>query len=230
MIPITPDIMGPGIEEEYADALRAITEIRHGLAPVKLTNDTPDGRLLLNIGWVEQEIRAGRLPIPVDRSFVETIHYLVGSGEVDHLASNRGEVAAPLAHLSRILNGTGLMKPRHLPVLISMMQDLVDDARRCPPTLTDAERATLADLAACLDYLRNGGAWPINRRPQDYFRNSSSLAACIDNFGNRLRSVKVSLFAGWRPGPAQKPPLQAPIPGLPPRAAPLPPELANRLP
>jgi hypothetical protein len=70
MIPSTPAIMGPGIEEEYADALVAIDDMRTALGSQRLTNDTPEGRVLLNIQWVEQEIRAQRLPIPVDDSFV----------------------------------------------------------------------------------------------------------------------------------------------------------------
>ena len=47
MIEITPAIMGPGIEEEYADALAAIADLRRALGDRQPTNDTPDGRVLL---------------------------------------------------------------------------------------------------------------------------------------------------------------------------------------
>ncbi|HEX8412821.1 MAG TPA: hypothetical protein VF637_02925 [Sphingomicrobium sp.] len=47
MIEITPSIMGPGIDEEYVDALAAIADLRRALDEQPLTNDTPDGRVLL---------------------------------------------------------------------------------------------------------------------------------------------------------------------------------------
>ena len=230
MIPITPDIIGPGIEEEYADALRAIGDIRAALGPRPMTNSRPDGRLLLNLLWVEQEIKARRLPIPVDKSFVGTVFYLIASGELDELPGLNGDVHGPICRLSLVLDGTGLMKARHLPVLIAMIDDLLADARRCPSTLSDAARATLADLDACRADLQRGGEWPKRRRPQDCPRATPDLRACIDNLGNRLFMVNAPLFDGWRPNPAKKPSLPAPVPGLPPKAQPLPRELEDKLP
>ena len=42
----------PGIEEEYGDALAAIADLRRALGERPLTNDTPDGRVLLEVAWV----------------------------------------------------------------------------------------------------------------------------------------------------------------------------------
>ena len=145
--------MGPGIEEEYADALEAISGIRKALGPRRLTNDTPDGRLLLNVQWLEQEIRAQRLPIPVDRSYVNTVFYLVGSGD---LASVPG-LKEPLGKLSLVLDGDGLMKPRHLPVLIALIVDLTRDADDCRARLTPAEERWVEELKDMADDLRRGG-------------------------------------------------------------------------
>ena len=227
MIEITPEIMGPGIEEEYADALAAINEIRLALGPRRLTNDTPDGRLLLNVQWVEQEIKARRLPVPPDPSYVGTILYLVGSQE---LGSVEG-LNAPLSRLYLVLKGTGLMKPRHLPVLIAMMDDLLADMARCP-SVTAPERSLINEMTSFADDLRRGGDWPKLRRPQEYFSTpvSPNLEACVDNFANRTRMIDFPLFDCWRPHLAQKPPLAAPVLGLPAKAPPLPPELEGRLP
>jgi len=82
MIPVTPDIIGPGIEEEYADALAAIDDIGLALGQQDLTSNTPEAAVLRNVLWVEQEIEARRLPVPVNASFVGTIVYLVGSNEL----------------------------------------------------------------------------------------------------------------------------------------------------
>lgn len=223
MIEITPDIIGPGIEEEYADALAAIDDIALALGEQQLTNDTPEGRVLLNIQWVEQEIDAGRLPIPVDASFVGTIFYLVGSNE---LAGVPGFQKA-LGRLWLVLKGYGLIKPRHVPVLIAMVDDYVAEAAVCPDLSPD-DIALIADLRAEADRLRQGGA--LRRaepgEPSYSARSSDALDDCLAKGYSRLASISASLLEGWRPRPARKPPLAAPVPGLPPEAPILPEDAA----
>ncbi len=46
MIEITPGIIASGIEEEYADALAALADMRAALGPVTLTNSTAEGQKL----------------------------------------------------------------------------------------------------------------------------------------------------------------------------------------
>ena len=227
MIEITPAIMGPGIEEEYADALAAITDLRRALGERRLTNDTPDGRLLLEVAWVEQEIRRQRLSIPVARSYAGTIYYLVGSGELDRIPGLKGA----LGRLYVVLQGIGLVKPRHVPVLVSMIDDIYADARRVWEQLTHSEQATMDDIQVQADTLRKG-EWPAYRQPQDQFPifDTPNLDRLVNNFSNRGRRISSSVYDGWRPYPAQKPPLAAPVPGLVPEAAPLPHGLAGRLP
>ncbi|HEX8412823.1 MAG TPA: hypothetical protein VF637_02935 [Sphingomicrobium sp.] len=231
MIEITPEIRGPGIEEEYADALTAIADLRRALGERRLTNDTPDGRVLLEVAWVEQEIHRQRLPIPVDASYAGTIYYLVGSNELLHLPGEVPDAAGvqdALGRLWLVLKGYGLIKRRHLPVLIAMIDDFLADAQHCI-TLSGSARATLADMVACRDELKRGG-WPKLRRPQEQFDDVPDLLSCVDNASNRLFRINSSLFDGWRPYPATKPPLAAPVLGLPDRAPPLPAELEGRLP
>jgi hypothetical protein len=228
MIPSTPAIMGPGIEEEYADALVAIDDMRTALGSQRLTNDTPEGRVLLNIQCVEQEIRAQRLPIPVDDSFVGTIYYLVGSNE---LADYPGFQEA-LGRLWLVLKGYGLMKQRHVPLLISMMDDFIADALLCPNALDDQTHLLLSDMRYEADLLRQGGSWPRSRRPQDQFRLqiTPALRACMQRCSGRANEIQTALFGRWRPPPARKPPLPAPVGGLPTQAPFLPPGLEAKLP
>lgn len=220
MIEITPDIVGPGIEEEYSDARDAIIKLRAALGQHPFTNDTPEGRLLFELAWIEQEIVASRLPIPVHPSYVGTVNYLMGSGELNRYPGFQ----EPHKHLYRVLNGIGLMKQRHLPVLIAMIDDLLDDAAKCA-SLTGDERAGLADLQGLARGLREGGPWPIPRSPQEYpftMIDTPQLDECVDNFFGREFEVSASLFEGWRPRPARKPPLAPPVAGLPEQAPPLP--------
>ena len=227
MIEITPEIIGPGIEEEYADALEAIDDLRIALGPQPLTNHTPEGRVLLNVMWVEQEVRARRLPIPVDESFVATIYYLVGSNELGHVPG----FEEALGRLWLVLKGYGLMKSRHVPVLVSMMDDFLADA--APGRPLDAEAtALLADIRHEADDLRRGGPWPKSRPPAEQFSvlATASLKAGVENCSNRLRAIELPLFEAWRPRPARKPPLSAPVAGLQAQAPRLPSELEGRLP
>ena len=223
MIEITPAIVGPGIEEEYADALAAIDAMSAALGQQELTNDTPEGRVLLNAMWVEQEIEAQRLPIPVDESYVRTIYYLVGSNE---LAAYPGFQVA-LGKLWLVLRGYGLIKPRHVPLLISMMDDYLADATPCATDPGDA--ALLARIRADAKRLRAGGALPEKRMsgppagdPSYFGKSSDALDACVPRGYYRLQDISASMFDAWRPLPARKPPLPAPRAGLPPQAAFLP--------
>ena len=79
MIAITPEIIGPGIEEEYADAMERIEVLLRILEPFPCSNDTPEGRLHYQMLWMRQEIEAGRLPIPLDRKYYGTLAYLTGT-------------------------------------------------------------------------------------------------------------------------------------------------------
>ena len=227
MIEVTSDILGPGIEEEYADALAAIDDMRVALGSQRLTNDTPEGRVLLNIAWIEKEIHARRLPIPVHESYVRTVFYLVGSRE---LAGHPGFQDA-LGRLWLVLKGYGLVKPRHTPLLISMMDDFTAEAERCPDADAPKTAALIADMRAEEAVLRQG-RWPRRRRPQAYFtlQITPALRACMQRCSGRATDIQAALFEDWRPSPAYKPPLPAPVPGLPPEAPHLPSELAGRLP
>jgi hypothetical protein len=216
-----------GIAEEYADALAAIGALRKALGPERPTNTTAAGRLLLTLAWLDQEIAAERLPIPVDRSHVSTVYYLTGSGELDAIPG----VAPALERLYTVLQGHGVVKERHLPALADMVDRLLAEAGRCPD-LDGAERAALDDLRRAATPLR-AGQLPPGRRVQDYpFSgvDTPNLDACIPNFFSRYSELENALFERIRPLALRKPPLPAPRPGLPPVAPPLPPELADRLP
>lgn len=209
--------MGPGIEEEYTDALEAIRELRGALGDRPMTNDTPDGRLLLEISWVGQEIAALRLPIPVE---VHTVFYLTGSGELNRVPG----VKAPLHRLYLVLKGIGLIKPRHVPLLLSKIEDFYADAQAIWSQLPAEEREVMDDLHARGAALRLRGTWPSDNPLQ---RRQTGLAnpvleRHVPDFNNRMTDITASLFEQWRPYAAKKPPLDPPHPGLPRTAPPEP--------
>ncbi|MCC2975507.1 hypothetical protein LK533_02315 [Sphingomonas sp. PL-96] len=216
MIEITPAILGPGIEEEYADAMAAIRDLRTALGERRLTNDTPDGRLLLEIAWLEQEIGRGRLPIPVGAN---TVFYLVGSGELNHIPG----VQESLGRLYVVLKGIGLIKPRHIPVLVSMIDALYADAHAIWVEVPAGEQEVMEDLRARGDALRREhwpSADPLARRYNGLA--NPVLNERVANFSNRIAGIRAALFRDWRPSAAKKPPLDPPKPGLPREAPPEP--------
>ena len=135
MIAITPEIIGPGIEEEYADAMERIEVLLRILEPFPCSNDTPEGRLHYQILWFRQEIEAGRLPIPLDRKYRGTLCYLIGSCKVDYLPG----IETPMGELNTVLDGKGLIKPRHYPVVIALIDDLLEMIGN-PPDISEAEQ------------------------------------------------------------------------------------------
>lgn len=206
-----------GIAEEYADALAAICALEKALAGRVPTNDTPDGRLLLTLAWLKQEIVAQRLPIPVE---ARTVFYLVGSGELNPIPG----VKAPLHRLYLVLTGIGLIKPRHVPLLLSMIDDFYTDAQAIWSELPMEEREVMDDLHARGAALRLKAEWPMGNPLQ---RRQTGLAnpvleRHIPDFNNRMTDITASLFEQWRPYAAKKPPLDPPHPGLPRNAPPEP--------
>jgi hypothetical protein len=127
MIPITPQMIGPGIDEEYADALERIEKLEAAVKGVAPSNDTREGRMVYQLLWLRQEITARRLPLPLDDKYWGTLGYLVAEGSLDHLG-----IAKPMGELATILTGTGLLKKRHYPVVVAMLDDCRHRSRWVP--------------------------------------------------------------------------------------------------
>ena len=85
MIAITPQIMGPGIEEEYADLMERVAQLEVLLKPFPPSNDTREGRMVYFLMWLRQEIEAKRLPIPLEDKYWSTLSYLVRESTLDYL-------------------------------------------------------------------------------------------------------------------------------------------------
>jgi hypothetical protein len=74
---MTPDIIGPGIEEEYADAMERIVFLLDAFKAYPASNDTAHGRVVYQLLWLKQELGAERLSVPVHRSWIGTVCYVV---------------------------------------------------------------------------------------------------------------------------------------------------------
>jgi len=102
-----------------------------------------------------------------------------------------------------------------------MVDDWVVDAERCPDPVPD-DRRLIADLRIEAGRLRSGGAlkreWPRQGERSYSAWLSDELDQAMGKGYLQLSSITASLTDGWRPRPARKPPLPAPVPGLPSRA------------
>lgn len=221
MIPITPDIIGPGIDEEYADAMARIAFLLDAFKSHPPANDNFHGRIVYQLLWLRQEIEARRLPIPLDPSYIATLGYVIGSGDV----SDTEAIHAKLGELDLVLRGPGLIKPRHYPVVIAQIEDFLAlvGTHLAADRLLPVERDALDQLRRIADRLRRGEIdLPVPKRDYPAWTDPTALehfrAPHLPNGGNERRRVTLPVFEGWRPVAARKPPLPAPVPGLPPHA------------
>jgi hypothetical protein len=210
MILITPQIVGPGIDEEYADAMDRIARIETALTGFPSSNDTPEGRMVYQMMWLRQEIAAKRLPIPLDRRYWSTLGYLVGEGSLDYLG-----IEKPLGELARILRGVGMLKKRHYPVVVAMIDDFLALANQAP-RLDPVELSLLDEARAMRAKISSGSRLPLDEAQYPTWKavpDAKNLEALPD-YLRQSRELSDSLFYEYRPPPARKPPLPAPNPGM----------------
>lgn len=211
MIPITPEIIGLGIEEEYADALERIEQLEKLLAPFPASNDTREGRMVYLIKWLRQEIEGERLPIPLEGKYWGTLAYLIGEGSLDYLGAYPS-----MAQLANILEGIGLLKERHYPVVVAMLDDFldfVDPVNQLEPV----EQQLIQDCRQIRDGIAARTlSLPLDKSSYPAWRRTLLMINLyqLPNFGNRYNMLETTVFAGWRPRPARKGALPAPKPGL----------------
>jgi hypothetical protein len=215
VIPITPDIVGPGIEEEYRDLIERIEKLEALLKPFGPSNETREGRMIYQLAWLRQEIEAERLPIPLDRKYWSTLGYLVGEGSLDYLG---GEKA--MGELTTILSGEGLLKPRHWPIIVAMLEDFlefVQSHRASLPALDPIEERFLREAREIADDLV-AGRITLPLKESNYLGWKGTYGTrhldALPNFGNRQRGLQRALFDGIRPKVCRKGALPAPKPGL----------------
>ena len=210
MIAITPEIIGPGIEEEYADAMERIEVLLRILEPFPCSNDTPEGRLHYQVLWFRQEIEAGRLPIPLDRKYRGTLCYLIGSCKIDYLPG----IETPMGELNTVLDGKGLIKPRHYPVVIALIDDLLEMIGN-PPDISEAEQKFISvtrNIRAGL--AENRYKIPLNRMDYPSLIDTIPYTVLKKNplFLDYVFAIGEALFASWRPKICRKGPLAPPNP------------------
>ena len=168
--------------------------------------------MVYQLKWLRQEIEARRLPIPLDQKYWSTLGYLVGEGSLDYLGG-----ATAMGELTRILDGVGLLKKRHYPVVGAMLDDFLDLVKQAP-RLTAIEQKLIDETRQIRLQLAAGGL----QLPLDKSGYLGWKAIYLDrpnldqlpDFGNRRGAIARSLFEGWRPKPCRKGALAAPNPGM----------------
>ncbi|HEX7389289.1 MAG TPA: hypothetical protein VF286_04200, partial [Acidiphilium sp.] len=144
------------------------------------------------------------------------------SGEVE----DTQEIGNAMGELSIILEGPGLLKPRHTPVVLSMLDDLIADMHRYGDPLLPPEQELVGELSKVAGRLRDGSVVPpigggqnlppLRRKilEAERFEKIFPPLTTKDNFITVSRNISLPLFHGWCPYPAAKPLLPAPVAGL----------------
>lgn len=208
MIPITPEILGPGIEEEYADALALIDKMLELLKNVVLSNDTPDGRAKHELTWLKQEILAQRLPAPVGQGWVATLGRSLAENDLYFIPGFQ-ELNGQLLRVLRY----GIVKARHYPVVISLIEDALAVVN--PETLSPVGKHAVMDVETILERLRKGKTeLPVPSR-QEFLGLSSAqwTREPLDDATQQLMmNLRLILLDGYRPKECRKGPLAPPNP------------------
>jgi hypothetical protein len=210
MIPITKEILGPGIEEEYADALPRINELLEILKPFPAGNRTPEGRLKYELEWLKREIENERLSFPVDRRHIESLFPAILEGLLDKFEGARG-----IARELYMVLSYGLIKTRHYPVVAAMIDDTM--ARISPSASTPDVQAALDDLQKIKTGLLDGSiTLPLGKEDFPAFTQMrwSRRPNIPIPIVEAMFAIGWTLCSGGRPSLCDKGKLPAPCPGL----------------
>ena len=212
MIEITPEIIGPGIEEEYADILERLDVIDKALKDHEPSNDTPEGRMLALSRWLRQEIAAERLPIPLDKRWWGTMAYMLVDGVLSHYG-----IEGAMGNLTNIFDGFGMVKKRHYPVVAAMIDDFLALVAEKVRNYSDLERKILAESREIRDRLLAGELdLPLDKKEfpgwaREYATENFILVQEVSRAAGGLSWI---MFSGVRPQVCRKGPLKPRNPGL----------------
>jgi hypothetical protein len=170
------------------------------LAPFPESNDTPEGRMVYQLAWLRQEIEARRLPIPLERKYWSTLAYLIGEGSVDYLGG-----AKVMGELGRVLWGHGILKPRHHPVVVAMLDDFLEFLKPHAIGLDQTEERLLQGLREIQRDLKSGKvALPLDEsKLPEWNKDTPNLYRIPDYLGRKI-PLDLSLFGGYRPAACDK--------------------------
>lgn len=220
MIPITPEMINAGdIDEEYADLIPRITFLLNQWHDKPASNDAPYGRMVYFLLWLRQEVQARRIPIPLDGSYLGTIKYLTGSGDV----RDSDEVGRTMGDIIQVLQGRGLIKPRHYPLLLSMMDDFIAEVHKHRPGLEHTD-PFFREYCMWRNGIVNGTFHPpiepTAERNRFYQASGRTLADVLPGETEPNYELGLAMdrtiypLIGHRPYQTYKPPMPAPVPGL----------------
>ncbi|MDG6095633.1 hypothetical protein LOC54_11135 [Acetobacter sp. AN02] len=159
------------------------------------------------------------MPIPLDSSYFGKMKYLTGSGDV----RDSDDVSRAMAEIILILLGRGLIRPRHYPLLVSMMDDFIAAAERNRPGLEKTDEF-FREYCQKRDEVADGRLCPpiepTSEQNRFDFASGKTLAYFLlgetepdhELYTQMVRTVRPLM--GYRPYFARTPPMPAPVPGL----------------
>jgi hypothetical protein len=206
MIPITPEMIGPGIEEDYQDALIRINQLLEILKDYPYDNDTDEGRNKLELYWLRQEIMAGRLPMPAPRSLWATLAYTIGDGSLNQLPGFQ-KASSELYAIFQY----GLVKPRHYPVVMAMIDEVLDLVHKPGNEPLMVLMRELMNLKVKLSLSQIN--LPVLEKDWPAIAKMDGMSEL--GYGEekqKLMNLSFILILGWRPIPCRKGSLNPPNP------------------
>ena len=151
------------------------------LEPFAFDNSTAESRLRGELSYIQQELEAGRLPIPGPNDITSTTRYIASEWQLDDRVGDYYEVKKKLYHIDSLIICEGLVKARHYPRLIELcdlgVNTMEDIQQREDAALSQAEHALMdayiSDLRGIARSLYRGvdDIFELTRTCQNFYRS-----------------------------------------------------------
>jgi hypothetical protein len=156
----------PNTEEQRLDVIDTCRHLLDGiLKPFAQTDDTPEGRMIIQLKWLTERAANHDLALPVDRGMLATLLYVYTNGELCNLATSPKEVHDTAErYLNRLIALTEeaqlLLKPTYYPYAIRMIDALSNLLLHAPRPLNLYEQGLIGELAVLKRLLSDGKIEP----------------------------------------------------------------------
>jgi len=199
------------VEEQYQDIINIVDYLLPLLEPYEFDNSTAAGRLRGELMWLKQEITNKKFPVPGTRDMVGTLGYLAFNYSLPDALPN---LRQPLRAIISLVTCRGLIKPRHYPRIIELIEDTITKGERVLETYKRMSLAEKDNIEGLLSELKKiahllfheKDIFPLNKEDWPYYWDRMTRGDVWDreeSFYNSESKLSGAFTSKWRPRQSQ---------------------------